>query len=103
MEIGVEIREHYIHCTVFLFIWIQDIRKIIEEALATFAADHIGKFDYALEVSGGSIPRSHCSETYSPSSSTIRLFGLALWHYSNSPRTVIQVSKIVFNITIYDQ
>ena len=64
---------------------------MILEALRLYDADRTGKFDYALETAGGSIPHALCSETYTPSASTVQLFGYTVWQYSNSARTVIQV------------
>ena len=64
---------------------------MIQSSLDLYSADKVGMFDYALETAGGSIPRSKCSATFAPSSSSVQLFGYTLWHFSNSARTVIQV------------
>ena len=70
---------------------LQKVEDMILEALTLYDADRTGKFDYALETAGGSIPHALCSETYTPSASTVQLFGYTVWQYSNSARTVIQV------------
>ena len=69
----------------------QKVIEMIQSAVDMYDADKTGKFDYALELSGGSIPHALCSESYTPSASTVQLFGFTVWHFSNSPRTVIQV------------
>ena len=73
----------------------QEVEGMIQAAVQLYDADKTGKFDYALELSGGSIPHAMCSETFTPSASTVQLFGYTVWHYSNSPRTTIQVSRCV--------
>ena len=49
---------------------LQKVEDMILEALRLYDADRTGKFDYALETAGGSIPHALCSETYTPSAST---------------------------------
>ena len=70
---------------------LQQVKEMIRGALQLYDADRTGKFDYALETAGGSIPHALCSATYTPSASTIQLFGYNVWRYANSARTLIQV------------
>lgn len=70
---------------------VQEVEDMVKTALQLYDADRTGKFDYALETAGGSIPHALCSETFTPSASTVQLFGYTVWQYSNSPRTIIQV------------
>ena len=72
---------------------IQDVRQMIDLSLAKYSADRIGKFDFALENSGGSVIIDKCSKTYSPSVATVSVFGLPLWHVSSTPKVIIQVSE----------
>ncbi|XP_075230519.1 uncharacterized protein LOC142329698 [Lycorma delicatula] len=66
------------------------VSAMIDRALALYDADKIGMVDYALESSGGIIVSTRCTESYNAGHKTYILFGFALWHRSNSPRTVIQ-------------
>jgi SUN domain-containing protein 1/2 len=71
-----------------------EVEKMISSSLDLYSADRVGMFDYALESAGGSIPSSMCSSPFAPSSSSVRLFGYTLWHFSNSARTVIQAGVL---------
>ena len=71
---------------------IQDVRQMIDLSLAKYSADRIGKFDFALENSGGSVVIDKCSKTYTPSVATVSVFGYPLWHVSSTPKIIIQVS-----------
>lgn len=64
---------------------------MIDLSLAKYSADKIGKFDFALENSGGSVILDKCSETYIPSLATVSLFGFPLWHVTSTPKVIIQV------------
>ncbi|KAM3860027.1 SUN domain-containing protein 1-like [Diretmus argenteus] len=68
----------------------EDVRLIVRNALRLYAQDRTGLADYALESGGGSILSTRCSETYETKTALMSLFGLPLWFYSQSPRTVIQ-------------
>ena len=72
-------------------LYIQDVRQMIELSLAKYSADRIGKFDFALENSGGSVLLDMCSKTYTPSLATVSLFGFPLWHVATTPKVIIQV------------
>ena len=64
---------------------------MIDLSLAKYSADRIGKFDFALENSGGSVLLDMCSKTYTPSLATVSLFGFSLWHVATTPKVIIQV------------
>lgn len=64
---------------------------MIDLSLARYSADRIGKFDFALENSGGSVILDMCSDTYSPSLATVSLFGYSVWHVATTPKVIIQV------------
>ena len=65
---------------------------MIAFSLRKFSADRIGKFDFALESSGGSVMLRHCSPTYTHTVTSVSLFGiLPLWHVISTPKTIIQV------------
>ena len=66
---------------------------MIELSLAKYSADRIGKFDFALENSGGSVILDMCSKTYTPSLATVSLFGFPVWHVTATPKVIIQVSE----------
>lgn len=72
-------------------IYMQDVRQMIDLSLAKYSADRIGKFDFALENSGGSVILDMCSKTYTPSLATVSLFGFPLWHVATTPKVIIQV------------
>jgi hypothetical protein len=65
---------------------------MIDISLAKYSADRIGKFDFALENSGGSVLLDMCSKTYTPSLATVSLFGFSLWHVATTPKVIIQVT-----------
>ena len=65
---------------------------MIDLSLARYSADKIGKFDFALENSGGSVILNMCSNTYTPSLATVSLFGYPVWHVATTPKVIIQVS-----------
>ncbi|XP_072518203.1 SUN domain-containing protein 2-like [Salminus brasiliensis] len=69
---------------------VQDVEQIVHKALSVFRADGIGMPDYALESSGACVIYSRCSESYSVQTACFSLFGIPLYYYTNSPRTVIQ-------------
>lgn len=75
-----------------MVLYVQDVQQMIDLSLARYSADRIGKFDFALENSGGSIILDKCSKTYSPSIASVTLFGYPLWHVSTTPKVIIQVS-----------
>ena len=63
---------------------------MIAYSLRRYSADRIGKFDFALESSGGSLVRS--SSTFTHSVHSVSLFGvIPLWHVMSSPKVIIQV------------
>lgn len=65
---------------------------MITLSLRRYSADKIGKFDFALESSGGSVMVKQCSPSYSLTASSISLFGLIpLWRYMSTPKVIIQV------------
>ena len=70
------------------------MKQLIELALDRYSADRIGKFDFALENSGGSVLPASCSKTYTPALGQVSLFGFSLWHFSGSPKVIIQVSRM---------
>lgn len=45
---------------------------------------------------GGSIVSTRCSESYQTKAALLSLFGIPLWYFSQSPRTVIQVGFHLF-------
>ncbi len=66
---------------------------MIALSLRKFAADRIGKFDFALESSGGSVMLNHCSPTYAHTVTSVSLLGIVpLWHITSTPKIIIQVS-----------
>lgn len=69
---------------------VNDIQKIVKEAILLYDADKTGRVDYALESGGGSIVSTRCSETYYAGTARLSIFGLPLWYTSKSPRTAIQ-------------
>ena len=64
---------------------------MINVSLQVYGADRIGSYDFVLENAGGSVMLGHCSQTYSHSIATMRLFGFTLWHFPSSPKVIIQV------------
>ena len=73
----------------------QDVEEVVRLALDRYSADRVGKFDFALENSGGSVILDKCSPTFTQSLSTITLFGLPLWRtcVTGSAKLIIQVSS----------
>lgn len=69
---------------------VDDVQKIVKEAILLYDADKTGLVDYALESGGGSIISTRCSETYYAGTARLSIFGLPLWYTSKSPRTAIQ-------------
>ena len=67
---------------------------MISTSLERYSADKIGKFDFALENSGGSVLLDKCSPTYSQSLASVTLFGIPLWRVSGSPKIIIRVSGL---------
>lgn len=45
-----------------------------------------------MNISGGSVINTRCSETYSPQNRQYKIFGVPVWTTSTSPRAVIQPS-----------
>lgn len=65
---------------------------MIALSLRKYSADRIGKFDFALESSGGSVMLKECSPTYSRTLTSVSLFGMIpLWSYVSSPKVIIRV------------
>ncbi|RWS22189.1 SUN domain-containing protein 1-like protein [Leptotrombidium deliense] len=69
---------------------VDDVKKLIREALFVYDADKTGIPDYALESSGGTVIDIRCSETFDPYGIQYKIFGIPVWSTSNSPRAVIQ-------------
>uniref|UniRef100_A0A8B9JJC0 Si:dkey-92f12.2 n=1 Tax=Astyanax mexicanus TaxID=7994 RepID=A0A8B9JJC0_ASTMX len=69
---------------------IKDVKQIVHRALSVFRADGTGMADYALESSGACVINSRCSESYHGQIACFSIFGIPLFYYTNSPRTVIQ-------------
>ncbi len=67
-----------------------ELQGLIDKALALFAADRIGRPDFALESAGGSVVGTRCTQTYTDRPAVFSLFGVPLFRMSRSPRTVIQ-------------
>lgn len=80
-----------VHRTINI-ICMQDVQQMISLSLAKYSADRIGKFDFALENSGGSVILDKCSKTYPLSLATVLLFGFPVWHVATTPKVIIQVS-----------
>lgn len=75
---------------------------MIDLTLAKYSADRVGKFDFALENSGGSVLLDMCSKTYTPSLATVSLFGFPLWHVATTPKVIIQVlyiARLIYDCT----
>ncbi|XP_069374164.1 SUN domain-containing protein 2-like isoform X2 [Paralichthys olivaceus] len=68
----------------------EDVHVIVKNALRLFSQDQTGLADYALESGGGGVLSTRCSETYETKAALLSLFGVPLWYFSQSPRTVIQ-------------
>jgi SUN domain-containing protein 1/2 len=66
----------------------KEVEQLIRTALATYSADRIAKFDFALENSGGVVVSS--SDTYPPALETYHLMGVPLWTVPSSPKAIIQ-------------
>uniref|UniRef100_A0A8B9JIP8 Si:dkey-92f12.2 n=1 Tax=Astyanax mexicanus TaxID=7994 RepID=A0A8B9JIP8_ASTMX len=73
-----------------LTIKVCDVKQIVHRALSVFRADGTGMADYALESSGACVINSRCSESYHGQIACFSIFGIPLFYYTNSPRTVIQ-------------
>lgn len=73
---------------------VDDVKSIINNALALYDADKTGLPDYALESSGGQIVSKRCSPTFHPHAVKYNLFGIPLWSTSSTPRTAIQSHPI---------
>lgn len=69
---------------------VEDVDRMVTDALRLFSQDRTGMADYALESAGGSIMNTRCSETYKTKAALLSLFGVPLWYFSQSPRAVIQ-------------
>ena len=68
---------------------------MVRLALERYSADRIGKYDFALENSGGRVILDKCSPTFPP---TVLLFGIIPvshlnWYGSRSLKLIIQVSR----------
>ncbi|XP_060116968.1 SUN domain-containing protein 1 isoform X7 [Heteronotia binoei] len=68
----------------------EQAHTIVNNALKLYSEDKTGLADFALESGGGSVLSTRCSETYNTQTAVISLFGVPLWYFSQSPRTVIQ-------------
>ena len=89
---------YYAQALFISHVLLQDVRQMIDLSLAKYSADRIGKFDFALENSGGSVIIDKCSKTYSPSVATVSVFGYPLWHVSSTPKVIIQVSETSLSV-----
>ncbi len=70
--------------------WKGSLDKAIDDALLLHAADHTGRFDYALESSGGSVVSIRCTETFYQRSGVWSFMGIPLWYSVTGPRRAIQ-------------
>lgn len=71
----------------------RDVEEMIAFSLRKFGADRIGKFDFALESSGGSVMLNECSATYAHTLTSVSLLGLIpLWYYMSNPKIIIEPS-----------
>ncbi|XP_057272780.1 SUN domain-containing protein 1 isoform X9 [Pezoporus wallicus] len=68
----------------------EQVQIIVNNALKLYSQDRTGLVDFALESGGGSILSTRCSETYDARAAVVSLFGIPLWHVTQSPRAVIQ-------------
>lgn len=69
---------------------------MIAFSLRKYSADRIGKFDFALESSGGSVMLNWCSSTYALTTTSITLLGIIpLWSYVSTPKLIIQVRLVI--------
>ncbi|NXC14109.1 SUN2 protein, partial [Corythaeola cristata] len=68
----------------------EQVHHIVTQALKRYSEDRVGMADYALESAGATIVNTRCSETYDTQTAVLSLFGIPLWYYSQSPRTILQ-------------
>ncbi|KAG8511177.1 SUN domain-containing protein 2 [Galemys pyrenaicus] len=69
---------------------LQQVHRIVNQALKRYSEDRIGLVDYALESGGASVVSTRCSETYETKTALLSLFGIPLWYHSQSPRVILQ-------------
>ncbi|KAK2121612.1 Sad1 and UNC84 domain-containing protein, partial [Saguinus oedipus] len=69
---------------------LQQVHRIVKQALQRYSEDRIGLADYALESGGASVISTRCSETYETKTALLSLFGIPLWYHSQSPRVILQ-------------
>ena len=55
-----------------------------------FSQSNSGRFDFALESSGGTIAGTPSTETYEPTSAVFSIWGIPIWQVKNSPRQIIE-------------
>ncbi len=68
------------------------MEEIVAEALNLYSADRVGRFDFALEKSGGSVMLDRCSPSFDHAVTSVSLLGiLPLWHVPSTPKVIIQV------------
>ncbi|KAG8257604.1 Secreted beta-glucosidase sun1 [Homalodisca vitripennis] len=67
------------------------INSTVEKLLAIYDADKIGKVDYALASSGGSVLSVRCTETFSKKNAQYYMWGYPLWSKAaNDPRIALE-------------
>ena len=69
-----------------------DVQRLIKLAIAKYDADKTGLTDFALESSGAQVISIRCSKTFDKYGTQYKILGIPFWHFSSSPRTVIQPS-----------
>ncbi|XP_074247446.1 SUN domain-containing protein 2 isoform X1 [Saimiri boliviensis] len=77
-------------CDHLLVPTLQQVHRIVKQALQRYSEDRIGLADYALESGGASVISTRCSETYETKTALLSLFGIPLWYHSQSPRVILQ-------------
>ncbi|KAL4658168.1 SUN domain-containing protein 2-like isoform X1 [Arapaima gigas] len=69
---------------------VEDVQRIVQQALSLYQADRIGMADYALESAGGGVIFQHHSPTHQIRAGHFPLFGFPLHYTSEGPQSVIQ-------------
>jgi hypothetical protein len=72
---------------------LDEIQRLIKQAIAKYDADKTGLTDFALETSGAQVLSIRCSKTFEKYGTQYSVFGIPFWRSTTSPRSVIQQNK----------
>ncbi len=69
---------------------VEKLRVIFINGWVNVFETNSGRFDFALESSGGTIVSTPSTETYEPTRAVISIWGIPIWQVKDSPRQIIE-------------